>query len=81
MYKLTLTAEDIDTIAWVGERYCWSSALLRLQEGENHLQEYQAWAIVDAFKEDTEGGHSFFPCLDSRNELAEKLYTFLDSIV
>lgn len=81
MYRLTLTSEDVKTIAWVGERYCWSTSLLGLDKGENILREHEAWAIAESCEEDMEGGHSMFPCLDSRSELAEKLYTFLDSIV
>jgi hypothetical protein len=81
VYRLTLTAEDVRTIAFVGERYGWSSALLPLQEGENLLREHEAWEIAEKMEEDTEGGHSYFPLLDQRSELAEKLFAFMESIV
>lgn len=80
-YTLTLTDEDIKTIAFVGGRYEWSKALLRLDVGENILSELEAWLIREAFDSDTEGGHGYFPMLDGRSELASKLTAFADSIV
>lgn len=81
MYNLNLTPEDVETIAWVGRRYGWSTALLPLDEGDNELTEAEAWAIRDAIEEDTEGGHSPFPLLDPRSALAEKLTKFCERIV
>lgn len=81
MYLLSLTADDVHTIAFVGERYGWSTALLGLDEGENLLREHEAWEIARQCEEDTEGGHSLFPMLDPSSELAGKLFTFLDGIV
>lgn len=81
MYRLNLTDSDVDTIAFVGTRYGWSSALLSLNAGENILQEHEAWAIVEAMDEDTQGGHSYFPMLDGRSDLATKLFDFWGSIV
>ena len=80
MYTLTLTKNDVETIAWVGYRYCWSDVLAGLTVGENGLEEYEAWEIVDAFRLDTEGGHSPFPCLADGN-LKDKLYTFWNEVV
>lgn len=80
-YRLTLTAGDVETIAFVGWRYCWSSVLCRLvDEGENQLTEPEAWAIREACEADTEGGHSYFPML-ADCELRDKLHAFLESIV
>lgn len=80
-YKLNLTHDDIQTIAFVGHRYCWSEALWHLDDGEHDISELEAWAIREAFEADTEGGHSPFPMLDPRSELADKLYRLWDSIV
>lgn len=80
-YKLNLTHDDIRTIAFVGHRYNWSDALWRYSDGEHDIPEPEAWAIREAFEADTEGGHSPFPMLDPRSELASKLLRFWDSIV
>lgn len=81
MYKLTLTDADLSAIAFVGHRYGWSQALSGLSEGENVIPEWQAWEIAEACESDAEGGHDYFPMLDPRSELAEKLTAFLSSIV
>lgn len=81
-YKLTLTDADFDTALFVGDRYAWSAALIRLADiGENDLSEPDAWDLRDAFESDTEGGHSLFPMLDPRSDLAQRLVSFMDSIV
>lgn len=80
-YTLTLTEEEVSTIAFVGGRYSWSLALLALDVGDNALHEYEAWQIRDAFEADTEGGHAMFPMLDHRSTLCEKLSKFADSVV
>ncbi len=81
MYTLTLTTEDVSTIAFVGGRYGWSEALSSLGEGENEIPEHEAWEINESFQEDTVGGHSFFPMLDHHSDLAGKLFTFMEEIV
>ena len=80
-YTLTLTEEDIQTIAFVGGRYAWSDALTGLDVGDNELAEHEAWELSEAFHRDTEGNHSPFPMLDERSDLATKLYEFWESIV
>ena len=80
-YQLILTDDDIKTIAFVGGRYCWSEALASLEAGMNEIRESDAWQIADAFANDCLGGHSAFPMLDPRSELAEKLNAFWQSIV
>ena len=80
-YKLFLSREDVETIAFVGGRYAWSSALLALDEGENELAESEAWEIADAFDADAEGGHSMFPMLAPESGLYEKLAKFREAIV
>lgn len=80
-YQLELTDADIDTIAFVGGRYEWSDALRHLEPGVNELTEGEAWALAEAFEADTEGGHSYFPLLDSHSDLAGKLMQLLDAIV
>ncbi len=84
MYRLTLTDDDCNTIRFVGGRYEWSNALLAEGlgiPGEHEIPEHVAWSLNEAFEADTEGGHSYFPMLDSRSDLAHKLYTFMDAIV
>ena len=86
MYQLELTEADRRTIAFVGGRYSWSEAIDRLVpevEGETvyQLPEHIAWELAEAFESDTEGGHSYFPMLDQRSSLAEKLYALIDGIV
>ena len=80
-YKLFLSREDVETIAFVGGRYAWSEALLALEAGRNELTEPEAWGIAEAFDSDAEGGHSMFPMLDPRSALAEKLAAFRNSII
>jgi hypothetical protein len=88
MYTLTLTEQETDSIFFVGHRYCWSDALQNLLSFEDDgtpetlsLQEHEAWELVSAFENDTKGGHSFFPMLDHRSELAGKLFAFMNSVV
>lgn len=80
-YTLTLTEEDVSTIAFVGGRYSWSDALRGLEAGDNGLAEHEAWEIAEAFEADTEGGHSPFPMLDGRSALYGTLRGFWDSII
>lgn len=79
-YKLTLTANDVTTIAFVGDRYCWSEALSDLEEGENTLTEAEAWEIQDSIEADTDGGHSPYPML-AVGDLMDKLDTLCQEIV
>lgn len=80
-YKLTLTEQDCKDIGFVGNRYAWAESLYFLDAGEHDIPEHQAWKIKEAFETDTEIGHSFFPLLDRRSDLFEKLMAFYDSIV
>lgn len=82
MYQLELNDDDIGTIHFVGNRYCWSDALMSIcHEGINEIPEHKAWKLSEAFEKDTEGNHSMFPMLDPHSNLARKLYAFFDSIV
>lgn len=81
-YTLDLTEKDIGTVLFVGDSYAWSAAVSRLcSAGQNKLSEPDAWSLREAFEADTEGGHSPFPMLDLRSELADKLFSFWNSIV
>ena len=81
-YTLNITAEDFRTFEFVGDRYDWSAACLRLLDvGENEISEPDAWSLAEAFESDTEGGHSPFPMLDHRSDLADRLISFWESIV
>ena len=88
MYTLTFTKRETDSIDFVGHRHSWSSALQKLlcydDDGEPEtlsLSESQAWELRNSFEEDTEGGHSFFPMLDSNSVLYAKLWDFLYSLI
>lgn len=81
-YTLDLTAEDFDAIDFARGRYGWATALWEnCEEGRNEIPENVAWELQEAFESDTEGNHSYFPCLDGQSDLAEKLYTFMLAIV
>jgi hypothetical protein len=81
MYKLNLTDDDVATIAFSGQRYGWSASLQHLDAGEHEISESEAWEICRAIKSDTEGGHSYFPLLAPRSDLAYKLLALMESIV
>ena len=80
-YRISLSEEDVETIAFVGDRYAWSESIRALEVGVNELTEAEAWTIRDAIEADMEGGHSPFPMLDHRSHLCEKLTVFWNSIV
>ena len=80
-YVLTLSSDDVETIAFVGHRYAWSEALLSLEPGDNSLTEPEAWSIKNAFERDTEGGHAPFPMLAAESDLAKRLHDFWNAIV
>jgi hypothetical protein len=82
LYKLKITAQEMDDICFVGDRYHWSQKLAEVCKiGTNDIPEHVAWEMVRSFEEDTEGGHSYFPMLCMDSQLAEKLFNFIDSIV
>jgi len=81
-YTLKLTAQDMEFARFVGDRYSWSAALIRLcEEGENKISESDAWSLAEAFAEDAEGGHQPFPLLSDRSDLYSKLLDFWSVIV
>ena len=81
-YVIELTSEDWKAIEWTGHRYGWSESLIEhTQTGANEIPEHIAWEIREAMESDTEGGDSYFPCLNPKSDLYEKLITFIDSIV
>ena len=86
-YRIELSPTDLHTIAFVGGRYAWSEALCALAFEDDdgtatlELAEHEAWELSAAFESDTEGGHSYFPMLDSHSDLAYKLAEFVQSIV
>lgn len=81
MYKLVLTEEDLNTIAFCSNSYSWAYALYPYELGENNIPEHEAWEIKDAFEEDMKGGHSIFPMLNPNSDLYNKLIEFYNSIV
>jgi hypothetical protein len=81
-YELNLSEDDMSAVCFSGGRYEWSRALLfYLTEGHNEVPEHVAWELAEAFKSDTEGGHSPFPLLSPDCKLYTKLSDFWDSIV
>ena len=78
---MTLTDEDVKTIAFVGGRYCWSDALSGLHDGLNAISESEAWEMCAAFDADSVGDHSPFPLLAWESPLYRKLYEFWDGVV
>lgn len=87
-YRIELTEADARAVAFVGGRYEWSGALGSLiRENDDgtpepvELTEPEAWTLREAFEADAEGGHSMFPMLDSRSDLAAKLWRFVDSVI
>lgn len=81
-YTIILTDADMRTVAFVGDRYCWSSWMIDgLREGTNELTEADAWEFADAIDDDMAGGHPVFPMLDGSSDLFAKLQTFRESIV
>ncbi len=80
-YLLTLTESDIETIASVGSRRCWSSALSSLIGGDNVLTYNEAWKVRNAIDADMVGGHNAYPMLDTSSTLCTKLHDLYQSIV
>ena len=81
MYHLFLTQDDVDTIAFIGSRYSWSSSLAQYAPGDNYIPESDAWTIKDAIDDDMEGGHDGLPMLDGRSDLAYTLSDLYESII
>lgn len=75
VYTLKLTEQDLDTIHFVSDRYCWSGELSKHahEAGDLALTEEDLCNICEQFEADTEGGHSFFPMLDPGSLLFRKL--------
>lgn len=44
-----------------------------------NVPEHKAWEIKELAEENTEGGHSMWPCF--AEDLRDKMYEFIDSIV
>jgi hypothetical protein len=87
MYTLKLTRKETDSVDFVGHRYSWSNALQDFlsydDDGEPEtleMSERDAWALKEAFNEDTYGGHSMFPMLGP-STLRDKLVEFYDSVI
>lgn len=80
--RLTISDKDLDTICWVGDRYCWSTALGKhfFETGSHELSLKDASELVEEFKLDMEGGHSAFPCLQRGSDLHRKLIDIVDFV-
>ena len=65
MISVEFTDKDIATVKWVGDRYCWSSVMLKHLNlpGTIILTHDDLLEIRDECKKDSEGGHVLFPCL------------------
>lgn len=78
---LELTEDDVRAIDFAGYRYGWSEALAWCEVGENEIDPHKGARILDGFGQDIEGGHSLFPLLDPRSDLAVKLAHLLTELV
>lgn len=83
MYSLELTEQDVNDIYFVGFRYGWADALIKMgiDIGKNTYSESDIWTWQNAVDEDTIGGHDIFPMLDTLSDLGRKLCRLYDSIV
>jgi hypothetical protein len=88
MYRLQITDEEWRVIDFVGHRYSWSEALLRLlgglepEEGDVYaLTEDAAYYLLAAFDEDVDRNHGYFPLLKTDSDLTQKLFDFMDAVV
>ena len=80
--SLNITGKDLDTICWVGDRYCWSTALGKVffEEGDQEITLEDATELVSEFRLDMEGGHQAFPCLQRGSSLHIKLIQIIDFV-
>ena len=80
--SLDITSKDLDTIYWVGDRYCWSTVLGKhfFEEGPQQITLEDATDMVEDFKLDMEGGHQAFPCLQRGSSLHRKLIQIVDFV-
>jgi len=79
-FTLSLTDEEISSIIWAGDRYCWSAILSRycVEPGELELTLEDTSEIIKEFKNDMEGGHAAFPCLLRGSSLHKKLLELIE---
>jgi hypothetical protein len=80
-YLLTLTENDVTTIAIAGNRYCWSDALCFLVAGDNVMTWGEARKIRDAIERDMVTGRNAYPTLSPTSTLCTKLHNLYQSII
>lgn len=80
-YLLTLTEQDVDTIASLGAGYCWSYALRYLEAGDNIMTWKEARSIRSAIEKDMIEGRNAYHPLDPTSTLCTKLHNLYQSIV
>ena len=73
--RIHFTEEDVNCICWVGDRYCWASELGKFvfEAGEVVFSDADVSQLVEAFEEDTVGGHRMFPCINPGSDLSKKM--------
>ena len=85
-YLLTLTEEDVETIASLGPKdfstsYNWPYPLCRLEAGDNILTWSEARNVREAIEADMADGHKAYPGLDPTSPLCIKLHNLYQSII
>lgn len=80
-YLLTLTEQDVETIARVGSKQFWSGSLCFLIAGDNILTWVEARRIREAIEADMVTGHNAYPGILTTSTLCTKLHNLYQSIV
>lgn len=80
-YKVTVTPEMSDTLAWVGGRYGWADCFPCTEVGEHVVPEHEMWQWSEAVRADMEGGHNPFPCLDLDSPTGEYILHLWENII
>lgn len=73
--SIHFTEEDLNAIVWVGDRYSWATELGKFvfQEGYVVFSDADISQLVEAFEDDTVGGHRMFPCINPGSDLSKKM--------
>ncbi len=80
-YLLTLTENDVETIARADVLCFWAIAMRSLEAGDNIMTRAEARKIRDAIEQDMVYGNGSYDGLDRNSTLVEKLHNLYQSIV
>ena len=78
-FTLHITPPDAETVGFVGNRYCWSTALSGYC-GVIEFSTSEGIQLCKEFMKDTEGNHQLFPMLDVASSLYRKLQSFMAEV-